>query len=198
MWPRPRPFQGKFFTLGWDFAVFDPLAKFKQRRFIHSINTEGGFKIFKRVTWSRPPPSGEIFTPRSWRKMLSLLWQGQTHGRPCRHTESALSTGDGLWPLPRHMWWRSREVAAFARLCVFGELCVDIVTIGTPMVIFAVLTVFWLFLTNGTLYQSSKTLKTIGVPIVTGLPRLYQQCTNRQKQSKTVKTQSKQHKNDQS
>ena len=31
---------------------------------------------------------------------------------------------------------------------------------------------------------------TIGVPIVTGLPRLYQ------KQSKTAKTQSKQHKND--
>jgi len=33
-------------------------------------------------------------------------------------------------------------------------------------------------LTNGTLNQSSKTLKTIGVQIVTGLPRLYQQCTN--------------------
>jgi len=33
------------------------------------------------------------------------------------------------------------------------------VTIGTAMVIFAVLTVFWLFLTNGTLYQSSKTVK---------------------------------------
>ena len=29
---------------------------------------------------------------------------------------------------------------------------------------------------------------TIGVPVVTGLPRLYQQCTIRQKQSKTVKT----------
>jgi len=52
------------------------------------------------------------------------------------------------------------------------------VTIGTPMVIFAVLTVFWLFLTIRTLYQSSKTLKTIGVQIITGLPRLYQQCTN--------------------
>ena len=38
---------------------------------------------------------------------------------------------------------------------------------------------------------------TIGVPIVTCLPRLYQQCTNRKKQSKTVKTvkrQSKQQK----
>jgi len=52
------------------------------------------------------------------------------------------------------------------------------------MVIFCCLTVFWLFLANGTLYQSSKTLKTIGVQIVTGLPRLYQRCTNRQKQSK--------------
>ena len=80
-------------------------------------------------------------------------------------------------------------------------------------------------LTIRTLYQSSKTLKTIGVPIIRGLPRLYQQCTNRQKQSKdsqnskndhwctnrhmstktvptvyksskTVKRQSKQHKND--
>ena len=108
------------------------------------------------------------------------------HGRPCRHIESALPTGDGLWPLPRHMWCRFRKVAAFARLCVFGGLCEscdDWYTNGdfccfdcTPMV----LTV----LTNGTLYQSSKTLKTIGVQIVTGLPRLYQRCTNRQKQSK--------------
>ena len=47
-------------------------------------------------------------------------------------------------------------------------------------------------MTNGTLYQSSKTLKTIGVPIVTGLPRLYQQCTNGvpivKNSQKTVKT----------
>ena len=42
-------------------------------------------------------------------------------------------------------------------------------------------------LTNGTLYQSSKTLKTIGVPIVTGPPRLYQQCTTVYQSSKTVK-----------
>ena len=42
-----------------------------------------------------------------------------------------------------------------------------------------------------TVYQSSKnsqnivktTKMTIGVPVVTSLPRLYQQCTNRQKQS---------------
>ena len=54
-------------------------------------------------------------------------------------------------------------------------------------------------------YQSSKTVEniqktvkiakiTIGVPIVTCLPRLYQPCTNHQKQSKTVKRQSKQQK----
>ena len=29
--------------------------------------------------------------------------------------QSALPTGDGLWPLPRHVSWRSRKVAAFAR-----------------------------------------------------------------------------------
>ena len=32
----------------------------------------------------------------------------ETHGRPCRHIQSALPTGDGLWPLPRHVSWRSR------------------------------------------------------------------------------------------
>jgi len=44
------------------------------------------------------------------------------------------------------------------------------------------------------LKNSQKTVKTakitIGVPIVTCLPKLYQQCTNRQKQSKTGKRQS--------
>ena len=60
------------------------------------------------------------------------------------------------------------------------------VTIGTLMVIFAVLTVFWPFLNR------QKQLKTIGVPIVTCLPRLYQQCTNNvpivKNSQKTVKT----------
>ena len=106
-------------------------------------------------------------------------------------------------------------------------------TIGTPVVIFAVFTVFWLFLTVfddwytvgavlvdmwrlvhqwfwvflaiGSVYHSSKTVKnsqntvktakmTTGVPIVTCLPRFYQQCTNivpivknNQKQSKDSK-----------
>jgi len=36
-----------------------------------------------------------------------------------------------------------------------------------------------------------KKVMTTGVPIVTGLPRLYQQSTNRQKQLKTVKRQLK-------
>jgi len=175
----------------------------------------------------------------------------QTHGRPCRHIRSARPTGDGQWPLPRHVWWRSLKVAALARLCVFGgrrtrtrTLCIwrtlcGHVTIGTPMVIFCCLTVFWLFLTVfhdwytvGTVlyqpctnsvpktvkrqpkqqkwplvYQSSqvyqdctnsvpivknsqKTVKTakmtIRVLIVTGLPRLYQQCTKNSQ--KTIKT----------
>ena len=108
-----------------------------------------------------------------------------------------MPTGDGLWPLPRHMWWKSREVAAFARFCVFGGLCVD-VTICTSMVILCCLTVFWLFLTIRTLYQSSKTLKITGVPTTNRhrstktVPTVYQRCTKRQKQSKTVKRQSKQ------
>ena len=52
-------------------------------------------------------------------------------------------------------------------------------------------------------YQSSKTVKTVktakmtilvfGVPIVTGLPRLYQQCTNRQKQSKNSQSSKNDH-----
>jgi len=42
------------------------------------------------------------------------------------------------------------------RLCVFGGICVDMwLTIGTSLVIFAVLTVFWLFLTSGTLSVQS-------------------------------------------
>ena len=82
---------------------------------------------------------------------------------------------------------RFRKVAAFARLCLFGGLCVDIWRLVHQWSFFCCLTVFWLFLANGTLYQSSKTLKTIGVQIVTGLPRLYKQCTNGVPIVKTVK-----------
>ena len=163
---------------------------------------------------------------------MFIHFGNQTHGRPCRHIQSTLITGNGLSPLPRHMWWRFRKVAAFERLCVFGGLCVDMwrlvhqwsffavwlsfdcfwrlvhcwysfgrMSIGTPMVIFAVLTVFWLFLTvfdewyivlivkntqNYWCTNRHRSTKTV--------PTVYQQCTNRQKQSKTVKRQSKQQK----
>jgi len=79
-----------------------------------------------------------------------------------------------------------------AALCIRRTLCRH-VTIGTPMVIFAVWLSFDCFFANGILYQSSKKLKTIGVQIITGLPRLYNQCTNG---VPIVKKQSKQHKND--
>ena len=130
------------------------------------------------------------------------------------HIQSALPTGDGLWPLPRHMWWRFRKVAAFARLCVFGGLCVDMwrllhqwsffccltvfdyfwlflwrlvhcsyslgrhVTINTSMVIFAVLTVFDCFFDEWYTVPIVKNTQNHWCTIVTGLPRLYQQCTN--------------------
>ena len=55
------------------------------------------------------------------------------------------------------------------------------------MVIFAVLTVFWLFLTNDTLYQSSKQSN----PLVHQSSQVYQDCTNivptMYQSSKTVK-----------
>jgi len=61
-------------------------------------------------------------------------------------------------------------------------------TIGTPMV----LSVFYDWYSVPFVKNSQKTLKTakmtIGVPIVTCLRRLYRQCTNRQKQSKTFLT----------
>jgi len=53
---------------------------------------------------------------------------------------------------------------------------------------------FWLSFDCFWLFDDWYTVATNSVPIVTGLPRLYQQCTNRQKQSKTVKRQSKQQK----
>ena len=57
-------------------------------------------------------------------------------------TESAVPTGDGLWPLPRHIVMEvSRGSGVCAALCIRRTLCRH-VTIGTPMVIVAVLTVF--------------------------------------------------------
>jgi len=43
-------------------------------------------------------------------------------------------------------------------LCVFGGLCVDMWRLVHQYSFFAVLTVFWLFLTIGTVYHSSKTV----------------------------------------
>ena len=100
----------------------------------------------------------------------------------------------------------------FARLCVFGGLCVDMwrlvhqwsffavwlsfgcfwrlvhcwyslgrhVTIGQLWFLLFWLSFdcFWLFFDEWYTVPIAKTVKTIGVPIVTGLSRLYEQCTN--------------------
>ena len=75
----------------------------------------------------------------------------------------------------------SADADADANFCVFGGLlCVDIVTIGSAMVIFAVLTVFWLFLT-------------VFWPLVYESSQVYQNCTNSvpivKNSQKTVKQQ---------
>jgi len=136
-------------------------------------------------------------TPIGWLHLITIFLRGSPKG--CLPAaEFSCDFWHGSWGL---------------RLCVFGGLCRH-VTIGTPMVIFPVLTVFWLFLTvfddwytNGhfcpfyclltvvdcfwrlvhcwyTKDSQNRKNDYIGVPIVTSLPRLYQQCTNRQKQSK--------------
>jgi len=109
--------------------------------------------------------------------------------------------------------WRyhaNRMDARRRALCIRRTLSRH-VTIGTPMVIFAVFTVFWLFLTIGTLlvhyWYSLCRHVTIGTPMVIfccfdclltvfdyyctnrhrstkTVPTVYQQCTNRQKQSR--------------
>jgi len=43
---QTTPFPGEFY-LWVGLAVVDPLAKFKERSFIHSRNIEGSFKFFK-------------------------------------------------------------------------------------------------------------------------------------------------------
>ena len=51
-------------------------------------------------------------------------------------------TGDGLWPLPQaRVMEVSQGSGVCAALCIRQTLCRH-VTIGTPMVIFAILTVF--------------------------------------------------------
>jgi len=75
-------------------------------------------------------------------------------------------------------------------LCIRRTLCRHL-TIGTPMVIFAVLTVFWLFLTVFDEWYTVPIVKNSQNHWCTNRPRstktvptVYQQCTDRQKQSK--------------
>jgi len=93
-----------------------------------------------------------------------------------------------------------------AALCIWRTLCMwRLVHQWSFLLVWLSFDCFWLFLTIGTVYQSSKNSQkivktakmTIGVPIITCLPRLYQQCTNRQKQSKAVKNCQKQSKDSQ-
>ena len=94
----------------------------------------------------------------------------------------------------------SRGSGVCAALCIRRTLCRH-VTIGTPMVIFCCLTVFddWctvvtvlvLIVKNTQTHWCTNRHRTTKTA-----PTVYQQCTNRQKQSKTVKKQSKQQKND--
>jgi len=71
------------------------------------------------------------------------------------------------------------------RLCVFGGLCVDMWRLVHQWSFL----LFWLsFDCFWRLVQCTNLQKQIGVPIVTGLSRLYQQCTNSQKQSKDSQT----------
>ena len=100
--------------------------------------------------------------PDAWTSMY-------THTVSPAHGQWAVATAQA------HVMEVSRGSGVCAALCIRRTLWRH-VTIGTPMVIFAFLTVFWLFLTNGTLYQSSKTLKIIGVRYQSS--KVYQDCTN--------------------
>jgi len=104
-----------------------------------------------------------------------------THTVSCAHERRAVATAQA------HVMEVSQGSGVCAALCIRRTLCRH-VTIGTPMVIFCYLTVFWLFFdewytvpivkntqnhwcTNR--YRSTKTV-----------PTVYRRCTNRQKQSK--------------
>ena len=76
------------------------------------------------------------------------------------------------------------------RRCVFDRLCTcRHVTIGTPMVIFAVLTVFWLFLTIGTLLLFvGRGRRSRTQTLCIWRTRTDHWCTNRHRSTKTVPT----------
>ena len=84
-----------------------------------------------------------------------------------------------------------------AALCIRRTLCRH-VTIGTPMVIFCCLTVFWLFFTVFDEWYTVPIVKNTQNHWCTNRHRftktvltVYQQCTNRQKQPNTVKNSQK-------
>ena len=111
-----------------------------------------------------------------------------TYSQPS-HGQRAVATAQA------HVMEVSQGSGVCAALCTRQTLCRH-VTVGTPMVIFCCLTVFWLFLAvfdewytvpiaKYSQKQSKdsqnrvKTAKmTIGVSVVICLPRLYQQCNN--------------------
>ena len=106
-----------------------------------------------------------------------------------------------------------------ARLCVFGGHCVDMWWLYTNCHFFAVLAVFWLFLTIGTLlvhcwYSIDRTDTTGTATVIFAVltvywlfltigtnrhrstktvPTVYHQCTNRKKQSKDSQNSSNDH-----
>ena len=113
-----------------------------------------------------------------------------------------------LWPLPRHMWWRFRKVAAFARIFVFGGFCVDMWRLVHQWWFL----LFWLsqvyqdcINSVPTMYQSSKTVKRQSKqqkwPLVYQSSQVYHDCINSvpavYQSSKTVQNSQKQSKDSQ-
>ena len=92
--------------------------------------------------------------------MASMMAYGRATG-PCGLTIFGTGRTEGTAAQGKGIKMSGDSIRA---LCIRRTLSRH-VTMGTPTVIFLLFDCFWLFLT-------------IGVPIVTGLPRLYQQCTN--------------------
>ena len=140
---------------------------------------------------------------------LQASWVGRRECSSTRQRTGAIRMDvhvDGLWPLPRHMWWRFRKVAAFARLCVFGGLCVDTLTIGdwytngNFLLFVCLLTVFDDWYTVGTVLVDMWRLvhQWWFFAVLTCLLTVFDcfwrmvHCTNRQKHSKPLVYQSAQ------
>jgi len=74
----------------------------------HSTYTQHSATRHWHVTISCQPDG---HPPQPWKSGRVHLAEGSN---VAKHTVSP-DTGDGLWPLPRHVSWRSRKVAEFAR-----------------------------------------------------------------------------------